>query len=134
MNRTSIQIDGDAQELALHLASVAVIATRMLHRVLSLSSPALAEFLNSGESAARPEAFEAHRLLAEHINASAAIVFAMLAQWGVSIDIPSVDGRAVVEKLAEQYRALGHDGTRFFVTDLPRPEIPTEPAGAALAV
>ncbi len=121
MNRISINIDTDAQQLARHLASAAVLANRMAEHALISDNAALTAWLNSGDAAAQPAAFEAHAQLGAAINSAAQVAGAILAQWGVSVDIPEVDVRSVPEKLADQYRALTADG----VTDLPRP-VPDE--------
>jgi hypothetical protein len=130
MTRTSITIDSRAQQLALHLASAAHIANAMANDALALDDTALAAWLNSGDAAAQPAAFEAHGLLGEAINAAAAVAGAMLAQWGVAVNIPAVDVRPVAEKLAGQYRAIDLDQAtgQFVVMQLPRPEPTPDPA------
>lgn len=129
MTRTSITIDSRAQQLALHLASCAALANAMTNDALSLDDTALAAWLNSGDAAAQPAAFTAHGLLGEAINAAAAVASAMLAQWGVAVDIPAVDVRPVSEKLAGQFRALEFDQATglFSVARLPEPEPQPEP-------
>ena len=74
------------------------------------------------DAAAQQSAFEAHGMLGQAINSAASVAGAILGQWGVTIDIPAVDVRSVPEKLADQYRAIGHDGAAFAVIDLPRPD------------
>jgi hypothetical protein len=117
MNRISINIDADAQALGRHLASAAVLANRMARHALDTDNATLTGWLNSGDAAAQPAAFEAHAQLGQAINTAATVASAILAQWGVAAEIPTVDVRPVAEKLADQYRALTTDG----VIDLPRP-------------
>jgi hypothetical protein len=122
MTRISINIDSDAQQLARHLASAAVLANRMASHALDADNATLTAWLYSGDPAAQPAAFDAHYKLGVAINSAATVAGAILAQWGVTVDIPEVDVRSVPEKLADKLRAIV-DGV---VVDLPRPE--PEPA------
>lgn len=116
-HRITADIDADAQSIANHLASAAVLTNKMTERVLALSDADLTAWLNS-QGDPTP-LFAAHGQLGEAINAAAQVATGTLNQWGLEPTIPTVDVRSVSQKLAAQNRAIVVDSSGWQVVPIP---------------
>lgn len=111
----------------------------MVSILLSLSNDELAGFGNHLGPQEMNDLLAAHAAQCVGVATLADMAEAVVAaaEGRDPIEPRRADSRPFADKLAEQYRAIVFDGVSFSVVDLerpPEPELPTDPAGAALAV
>lgn len=113
------------QNIAAHLSAAASQCNRMVGETLQLGDADLTEWLQSRPPEETLQLLGAHGQLGETLNAVAVIATAILSESGLPSNIPPVDVRSAVEKLADQGRIL--DMQTLTVSTPPKPEPEPEP-------
>lgn len=123
--KTNARIAELGSNIAAHLAAAASQCNRMVGETLQLGDADLTEWLQSRPPEETLQLLGAHGQLGETLNAAAAIATAILSESGLPSNIPTVDVRSAVEKLADQGRIL--DMQTLTVSTPPKPEPEPEP-------
>lgn len=123
--KTNARIAELGQNIAAHLSAAATQCNRMVGETLQLGDADLTEWLQSRPPEETLQLLGAHGQLGETLNAAAAIATAILSESGLPSNIPTVDVRSAVEKLADQGRIL--DMQTLTVSTPPKPEPEPEP-------
>ena len=114
------------QNIAAHLSAAASQCNRMVGETLQLGDADLTEWLQSRPPEETLQLLGAHGQLGETLNAAAAIATAILSESGLPSNIPPVDVRSAVEKLADQGRVLDMQALTVSTPPKPQPEPITE--------
>jgi hypothetical protein len=114
----------DAKNCALHLASAAVTANRMVTTIMRLDDAALTSWLNSRPPEATMAIFAAHGELGTALNHAITTAAEVLTGSGIPAPTESVDIRSVAEKLATANRTLAFEDGIWSVETLPPPPAP----------
>jgi hypothetical protein len=114
----------DAKNCALHLASAAVTANRMVSTIMRLDDAALSAWLNSRPPESTMAIFAAHGELGTALNHAITTAAAVLTGSGLPAPTESVDIRSVAEKLAAANRTLAFEDGIWSVETLPPPPAP----------
>jgi hypothetical protein len=112
----------EARQCANHIASASVAANRMTTVLLRLGNTELSDWLNSQPPQDIQELMSAHGQLGEALNQSATIGGEVLSSSGITVGIPTVDTRSLIDKLADTRRIVEMVDGKFVVSTLPPPE------------
>ena len=119
---TSAELLGLSDSALRFLSAAAGSVNAMTQKLLALDNAALESWLNSQPIADITDLFTAHATAGTAINMAAETTSLQLVESGVPGQYTEVDIRPFQEKLAEQFREVTHDGTKWVVSFLPTPD------------
>ena len=115
---TSAELLGLSESTLRFLSAAASALNAMSNKLLSLDNDDLQTWLNSQPIDDISALFSAHASTGAAINSAAATTSQQVIESGVAGNYTEVDVRPFQEKLAEQFREVTYDGTKWVVSSL----------------